>query len=225
MHLRLGDGAVHEPVVAAVYEKSIGFADAVLPWAAVEDHLTDPLLSLVLAADGDDPARTAGAVAEIQRQHPSAVVGGPEIIAAVDDANAATQAWVNYMLLGLVIAFAAFAVVNTLMLAIRDRGREYALLQLLGASRLQVRRMMRIEALVLVLLGWGIGVAVAATHPDAVLAVGHRLAATRPPAGSSGLRPAGHGAARLAGDDAAHPRHHAGPASGRDRDQGVMPRS
>ena len=42
VHLRLGDGAVHEPVVVAVYEKSIGFADAVLPWAAVEDHLTDP---------------------------------------------------------------------------------------------------------------------------------------------------------------------------------------
>ena len=91
------------------------------------------------------------------------MVGGPEIIAAVEDANADTQAWVNYMLLGLVIAFAAFAVLNTLMLAIRDRSREYALLQLIGASRLQVRRMMRIEALVLVLLGWAIGIAVAAT--------------------------------------------------------------
>ena len=73
-----------------------------------------------------------------------------------------TQAWVNYLLLGLVIGFAAFAVLNTLMLAIRGRSREYALLQLIGASRLQVRRMMRIEALLLVVVGWAVGSAVAA---------------------------------------------------------------
>jgi putative ABC transport system permease protein len=66
-------------------------------------------------------------------------------------------------LLGLVIAFAAFAVFNTLMLAIQGRSREYALLQLIGASRTQVRRMMRVEALLLVTIGWTIGAAVAAT--------------------------------------------------------------
>ena len=162
VRLRLGDGAEHQPRLVAVYEKSLGFADAVLPWASVEGHVTDPLLSVVLAADGDAPERTASAVAELQRDHPTAVIGGPEIIAAAEDANADTQAWVNYMLLGLVIAFAAFAVLNTLMLAIRGRSREFALLQLIGASRLQVRRMMRIEALLLIALGWAIGGAVSA---------------------------------------------------------------
>lgn len=162
VRLRLGDGAVHEPRVVAVYEKSLGFADVLLPWTATHRSLTDPLLSLVLASDGIDPERTGAAVAGLQDDHPTALLGGPEMIEAVEDANADTQAWVNYMLLGLVIAFAAFAVLNTLMLAIRDRGREFALLQLLGASRLQVRRMMRIEALVLVILGWTIGGAVAA---------------------------------------------------------------
>ena len=162
VRLRLGDGAEHQPRLVAVYERSLGFADAVLPWAAVDGHLTDPLLSVVLAADGDDPDRTASAVAELHREHPAVVVGGAEIIAAAEDANADTQAWVNYMLLGLVIAFAAFAVLNTHMLAIRDRSREFALLQLIGASRLQVRRMMRIEALVLIALGWAIGAVVSA---------------------------------------------------------------
>ena len=126
-------------------------------------HLTDPLVSVVLAADGGRSGPDGAALAELHADHPAAVIGGPEIIAAAEDANADTQAWVNYLLLGLVIAFAAFAVVNTLMLAIRDRSREFALLQLVGASRLQVRRMMRVEALMLVLLGWGIGGAVAAT--------------------------------------------------------------
>jgi putative ABC transport system permease protein len=163
VHLRLGDGAVFEPRVVATYRKSLGFADVLLPWASVKGHVTQPLLSVVLLARGDDPGRAAAAVAHLHRAHPTAVIGGPEIIAAAEDKNADTQAWVNYMLLGLVIAFAAFAVLNTLMLAIRDRSREYALLQLVGASRAQVRRMMRVEALMLVLLGWGIGAAVAAT--------------------------------------------------------------
>ncbi len=162
VHLRLGDGTVHEPTVVAVYQRSLGFADVLLPWSAVEAHVTDPLLSVVLAADGDDPERTAAAVAALHRDHPTTVVGGAELIAATEDANADTQGWVNYLLLGLVIAFAAFAVFNTLMLAIRGRSREYALLQLVGASRRQVRRMMRIEGAMLVLLGWGIGGAVAA---------------------------------------------------------------
>jgi putative ABC transport system permease protein len=161
--LRLGDGVVHQPTVVAIYEKSLGFADVLLPWASLDGHLTDPLLSVLLAADGEDPEQTAAAVRALHRDHPTTVVGGAEIIAATEDANADTQAWVNYMLLGLVIAFAAFALLNTLMLATRDRSREYALLQLIGASRRQVRRMMRIEGLMLVLIGWAIGGAVAAT--------------------------------------------------------------
>jgi putative ABC transport system permease protein len=163
VHLRLGDGVVFEPQVVAVYRKSLGFADVLVPWASVRSHLTQRSVSLVLVADGDDPQKTAAAVAHLRRGHPTTVLGGPEMIAAAEDQNADTQAWVNYMLLGLVIAFAAFAVLNTLMLAIRDRSREYALLQLVGASRAQVRRMMRIEAVMLVILGWGIGGAVAAT--------------------------------------------------------------
>ncbi len=160
--LHLGDGTQQDFTLVAVYDKSLGFADVLLPWESVGGHLTDGLLSLVLVGGRDDPSAATAAVEALHRDHPTVVVGGSDIIAAAEDANADTQAWVNYLLLGLVIAFAAFAVLNTLMLAIRGRSREYALLQLIGASRLQVRRMMRIEGLLLVLLGWTVGAAVAA---------------------------------------------------------------
>lgn len=62
----------------------------------------------------------------------------------------------------LVSAFAAFAVLNTPLLAIRGRSREYALLQLIGASRRQVRRMKQVESPLLLLVGWTVGSAVAA---------------------------------------------------------------
>jgi putative ABC transport system permease protein len=160
--LHVGDGTRQQPTVVAVYEKSLGFGDVVLPWESVETHLTDGLLSVVLIDGGDEPAAAAAALKKLHEDNPTTVVGGADLIAAAEDANADTQAWVNFLLLGLVIGFAAFAVFNTLMLAIRGRSREYALLQLIGASRLQVRRMMRTEALLLVLLGWTVGSAVAA---------------------------------------------------------------
>ena len=159
--LRLGDGTQQDFHLVATYDKSLGFADVLLPWASVDGHLTDPLMSLVLVGGGNDEA-AATALKDLRQDHAGLVIGGAAIIAAAEDANADTQAWVSYLLLGLVIAFAAFAVINTLMLAIRGRTREYALLQLIGASRLQVRRMMRVEALLLVVLGWTIGAAVAA---------------------------------------------------------------
>ena len=40
VHLRLGDGVVHEPTVVAIYQRSLGFAEVLLPWASLEDHLT-----------------------------------------------------------------------------------------------------------------------------------------------------------------------------------------
>ncbi len=160
--LHLGDGTEQEYTLVAVYDRSLGFADVLLPWDPVGEHLTDALLSLVLVDGGEDPAAAAAAVRALHRDHPTTVVGGPELIAEAEDANADTQAWVNYLLLGLVIAFTAFAVLNTLMLAVRGRSREYALLQLIGASRLQVRRMMRVEAMLLIVTGWSVGATVAA---------------------------------------------------------------
>ena len=70
--------------------------------------------------------------------HPGVRVGGSEIIAAAEDANADTQAWVNYVLLGMVILFSAFALLNTLMLAVAGRVREFGLLRLVGGTRRQV---------------------------------------------------------------------------------------
>jgi putative ABC transport system permease protein len=159
--LHLGDGTRQDFTLVAIYDRSLGFADVLLPWDSAGEHLTDALLSLVLVGGSDERA-AAAAVSALHHEHPTTLVGGPEIIAAAEDANADTQAWVNYLLLGLVIAFAAFAVVNTLMLAIRGRSREFALLQLIGASRLQVRRMMRVEAALLMVLGWSVGATVAA---------------------------------------------------------------
>ena len=57
VEIRLGDGTASAPKVVAVYERSLGFGDVVLPWQLVGGHLTDTIVSLVLVDDGGDAVR------------------------------------------------------------------------------------------------------------------------------------------------------------------------
>jgi putative ABC transport system permease protein len=62
--------------------------------------------------------------------------------------------------------------VNTLVMIALRRGRELALLRLTGATRRQVRAMARWEAALIVAIGLGVGLLVAAT---ALLPLSHAL--------------------------------------------------
>ena len=160
--LRLGDGTQHSARVGAVYDRSLGFGDVVLPWEGIAEHLGDRTVSTVLVSDGGSPGQTGGLLDEFRVQHPGVEVGGGEIITAAADANAETQAWVNSALLGMVILFAAFALLNTLMLGVAGRVRELGLLRLVGGTRRQVLGMMRMEVVLTLLIGGALGAAVAA---------------------------------------------------------------
>jgi len=63
--------------------------------------------------------------------------------------------------MGLVLAFTAIAVVNTLAMSVAERVREFALLRLAGATRRQVLRMLRTEALSVLLLATALGSGIA----------------------------------------------------------------
>ena len=63
-------------------------------------------------------------------------------------------------LLGLAIIIAFFGIVNTLGLSIFERTREIGLLRAVGMSRGQVRRMIRVESVVIAVLGAVLGVAI-----------------------------------------------------------------
>ncbi|TVL87834.1 FtsX-like permease family protein [Streptomyces sp. SAJ15] len=68
-----------------------------------------------------------------------------------------------YALLGLAIIIAVLGVVNTLALSVIERTREIGLLRAIGLSRLQTRRMIRLESVIIAVfgavLGLGLGLA------------------------------------------------------------------
>jgi putative ABC transport system permease protein len=64
-----------------------------------------------------------------------------------------------YALLSLAIVVSLFGIVNTLILSISERTRELGLLRAVGASRRQVRRMIRWEAVITSMIGGVLGCA------------------------------------------------------------------
>ncbi|WP_344879686.1 ABC transporter permease, partial [Nonomuraea antimicrobica] len=142
--LVLGDGSPATVTVAAIYERGLGFGDLTLSRALVAGHVDDPRPT-VLVAGGDRAA--------LERAFPG--------VAVLDHAQAGAAgtggAEVNYVAMGLIIAFCAIAVVNTLAMSISARSRELALLRLVGTTRRQLLRMLRVETLTATAVAVAIG--------------------------------------------------------------------
>ncbi|MFE5945084.1 FtsX-like permease family protein [Streptomyces sp. NPDC056480] len=164
LRLTLGDGTETELTVAAVYARGLGFGDLTMSHALVARHVDNPLASsLLVTTDGatgtgrDGLRKALGAL-------PGVGVLDRDQVADLQAEVQQSNAEVNYVAMGLIIAFTAIAVVNTLAVSVSDRSREFALLRLVGTTRRQVMGMLRIEAAVVVLvaavLGTGIAYAV-----------------------------------------------------------------
>ncbi|MER5929256.1 FtsX-like permease family protein [Streptomyces sp. NPDC002054] len=158
--VHLGDGTPTTLTVSAVYARGLGFGDLTLPHDLVAAHLDNPLASSVLVATepGTGRAQLAAAVEEFS---------GTAVLSAADaDAVRAERqqagAEINLLAMGLVLAFTAIAVVNTLAMSTAERIREFAMLRLAGATRRQVLRMIRTEALAVLLIGAVLGSGISA---------------------------------------------------------------
>ncbi|MFD7131535.1 ABC transporter permease [Streptomyces sp. NPDC059894] len=157
LKLTLGDGAPATLTVAAVYTRGLGFGDLTLAHDLLVRHVDNPLSSSLLVSTH----RTQTQLTTTLREFPGVEILSP---AAADSLQAQRQqanAEVNFLAMGLVSAFTAIAVVNTLAMSVSERVREFALLRLAGATRRQVLRMLRTEALSLLLLATALGSAVA----------------------------------------------------------------
>ncbi|MCP3758952.1 FtsX-like permease family protein [Streptomyces sp. TBY4] len=153
LSLTLGDGTPVTLTVSAVYARGLGFGDVTLPHGLVAAHVDDPLASTVLVAG---PAARE-ALASAVREYPGvAVLSAAEADGARADRQAA-GAEINLLAMGLVLAFTAIAVANTLAMSTGERLREFAMLRLAGATRRQVRGMLRAEALAVLLMGVVLG--------------------------------------------------------------------
>jgi putative ABC transport system permease protein len=171
--LRLGDGTRTRPAVVAIYGRGLGFGDVTLPHDLLVAHTTlrSDQAILVRAGAAANRAALASALRGLAATHPGLVVLDRDGLAAAGQAQREAQNWPNLIALAVLLAYIAIAVVNTLVMATAARGREFALLQLIGTGRAQILRMMRIEALLVVVLATVLG-ALAAIPPLVGISLG-----------------------------------------------------
>lgn len=113
---------------------------------------------MVTGADGASAQQVRDAVYDAVADAPTVGVDSmAEMKAQFDDVlNIAFLAIAA--MLGLAIIIAVFGIANTMALSVLERTRESAMLRALGLARGQLRRMLSIEAVVLCLIGAGVGI-------------------------------------------------------------------
>jgi putative ABC transport system permease protein len=175
--LMLGDGTRTHATVVAIYTRALAFGEALLASELAAGHQTSPLLGTILIQTGH-PAAVAARVRTLAPRYPGLRVSGRASIATATDAERETNRWLGPLFVVIIFAFTSIAVVNTLTMIALQRGRELALLQLVGGTKRQVRSMARWEAGLIITIGLGVGLAIAAA---ALLPLSHAL--------TGGLRP------------------------------------
>jgi putative ABC transport system permease protein len=167
----LGDGTRAHATVAAIYSRQLGFGDALLAPELAAGHLTSPLVETILV-ETDRPAAVARRLRSLGRQYPGLRVSDRATLASATDADRELNRWLGPIFVAMLFGFTSIAVVNTLAMIGLRRGRELGLLRLVGATRRQVRSMARWEAGLIIAIGLGLGLTIAAT---ALLPLSHAL--------------------------------------------------
>jgi len=162
--VHLPDGAPYRARVTAIYRRSVGFADILIPAAAAAGHLGTASLSQILVQGGGPGAVPAG----LPARFPGLQVTSRQVINAQAQRLDAQNDLLNNLILGLIAALAAAAVVNTLVMATAERRAALLLLRRVGATPRQLMSMTACQSALLSVIGVGLGIGAGATTLTAV---------------------------------------------------------
>ena len=124
------------------------------------------MVVLVNAATPD--AATKAAIERSLRDHPNLKVQDQSGVKAQARQQIDQFVGLLTMLLTMSIIIAAVGVINTLALSVIERTREIGLLRAVGTSRRQLRRMIRLESVVIAVFGAALGIAVGVAFGTAI---------------------------------------------------------
>jgi putative ABC transport system permease protein len=167
----LGDGTRTHATVVAIYTRALAFGDALLAPELTARHQTSPMLGMILVQTSH-PAVVAPRLRTLAARYPGLRVGDRASLTTATDTERETSRWLGPLFVVIIFAFTSIAVINTLMMIALQRGRELALLRLVGGTRSQVRSMARWEAALIITIGLGVGLVIAAA---ALLPLSHAL--------------------------------------------------
>jgi putative ABC transport system permease protein len=153
-------GAADWTVAGVIEDNPVIFTGLITTIATFEASGFEPSDNalIVFAADGVDPASLQEPLDDIVAKLPSVTVKNQDAFAKEQRAQIDNFVRIIYALLALALIIAVLGIVNTLALSIIERTREVGLLRAIGMSRRQLRRMIRLESIVIAMLGAVLGV-------------------------------------------------------------------
>lgn len=158
--VRYGDGAAVPLKVAAIYQRSLALGDFLFAPQELAPHLAAPLNSRILLSlePGADPGSVRKELTErlASAAVATTVVTGPQSEHLQAEDRGLGQV-ITMLAVGVIGGFTVIAVLSTLTLIMVGRRQELVLLRLVGASRRQIRRMLRTEAAMVITVGVVVG--------------------------------------------------------------------
>jgi putative ABC transport system permease protein len=171
--MRFADGATERLTLTGVYTKSNLIGPRVVSEQAHLRHTARPTVSVMVVDAERTDAATMAALDRAVQAYPNLEVSDQAELK--DNARKQIDGLVTGLTILLVMSviIAAVGVINTLALSVIERTREIGLLRAIGISRRQLRRMIRLESIMIAvfgaLLGMAIGVAFGAAAQRALI--------------------------------------------------------
>ena len=167
----LGDGTRTHATVVAIYTRALAFGDALL--SPSSPPATRPARCWGRSSSRPPTRpRSPSACEHWPAGIPGLRVADRASLTTATDAERETNRWLGPLFVVIIFAFTSIAVVNTLTMIALQRSRELGLLRLVGGTRGQVRSMARWEAALIITIGLGVGLTIAAA---ALLPLSHAL--------------------------------------------------
>ncbi|MEV4556981.1 FtsX-like permease family protein [Kitasatospora sp. NPDC049285] len=145
--------------VGGVFERNDNLSPIVAPNSVISQHEPDPYVERILVKSGD------GASAAVKQSIKDATGSNPVIKVdtkqdMADDFSRIISTMLNIMygLLGMAVIIAILGVVNTLAMSVFERKREIGMLRAIGLERRGIKRMVRLESVVISVFGAFIGI-------------------------------------------------------------------
>jgi putative ABC transport system permease protein len=167
-HIAIGDtvtvaanGRTIRPKVAGIFDSTPMVGTGFLFSLGGFDKLGMPAedsYAYVTRAPGADPATVGRALDTALKDQPLVTVKDQAAFAEEQRAPIDQMLYLIDALLGLAVIIAILGIINTLALSVIERTREIGLLRAVGLSRRQLRTMLRLESVVIAVLGAALGV-------------------------------------------------------------------
>ncbi|MEU0724328.1 FtsX-like permease family protein [Streptomyces sp. NPDC006140] len=153
------DGKKQKLTVAGIYEDTDQVSGILVDNATLTPHLSNPTASSVLLKTSDSASSAMkDKLIKALGTNPAIDVQSRQDIADVDAKLLTLMLNMLYGLLAMAVIVAVLGVVNTLAMSVVERSQEIGMLRAVGLDRTGIKRMVRLESLVISVFGGVLGI-------------------------------------------------------------------